>query len=522
MSLDRLLCLAASLLLPAPCGVAQAVPNPTDHSPLAFEPNRGQSLPGASYLANHRSYRIQINESSITYVTAAKGTEGALQTRVLTMRWQGAERGAQFTPESRLPGISNYLIGKDSSKWVTKVPHYSELKETGLVPGVDLRYHSDASGDLEYDLVVMPYADPGKVKLTIEGADEVRLCEGGALCIKAGRVELRQLAPLAYEMKDGNRVPVEAAYALTKGNEVSFAVLNHSPANRLVIDPVIQYATYLGGSQVYDDEQGPDSWGQSTAVDGAGNFYVAGQTYAYDFPVTPGAYLTTCTDPACDFVSMYFVSKFSPSAQLMYSTYLASTDPDQPNFPSQGKLIAADTTGDVFVFGTGSIATTPGAYQGTCTANDCAFLAKLNPDGSELLYSTYFGTTTYSGGLALGQNNDVYIAGFTQGGSVPTTSGAYQTTCQLTNDGTCFDGFAARIDTGLSGPQSLVFSTYLGVATGAARAQGIAVDQYGDAYVVGLTTADMPCIAAFEAAPGPLGFYGRSILKRHLHQLRPS
>jgi hypothetical protein len=240
MRIDRLQYLAASMFFLAPSGIAQSVPNLTNHSPLlVFEPNQGQSSPGVSYLANHRSYRIRINESSLAYVIpAAEKAATASQTSVHTLRWVGATRGAQLTPEGLQPGISNYFLGKDASHWVTKVPHYSELKETGILPGVDLHYHSSADGDLEYDVIVAPQSDLASVKLSIEGADQVRVCEAGALCLKTGGVELRQLAPQAYEMRDGKKVVLQAAYVLIKGNEVSFAVPGHLPAYQLVIDPV--------------------------------------------------------------------------------------------------------------------------------------------------------------------------------------------------------------------------------------------------------------------------------------------
>jgi uncharacterized repeat protein (TIGR01451 family) len=515
------------MLILAPSGIGQKLPNITNQ-PLTFEPNLGQSTPKVKYIASDRSHKILVSDSSFTYVI----NEGSPVPHAITLRWVGSAGVPTFVPKDLLPGISNYFVGNDQSRWVSQVPHYSQLKETGVRSGVDVRYHSDADGDLEYDLIVAPDTDLASFHLSIEGAEQVHLCDAGALCLEAGGVKLRQLAPQAYETRGGKKVVLAASYLLKNGKEVSFAIPGRTPGSQLIIDPIWQYATYLGGNNAIEvDEAGPDTWGQSVAIDAAGNFYVEGQTFTMDFPVTTGAYLTTCSLPACAYVTEYFVSKFSPSGKLIYSTYLAMNDYYDPNswtnfqssyFPLTGKSLAVDTLGNAYIAGDafgGGIATTSNAYQPSCP-DDCTFLAKLSPDGSKLLYSTYFGSSgtniggfggTSVSGLAIGSNGDVYLAGTTTNPGLPTTVGAYQTVCQKATDGSCFNGYAARFNTNLSGRKSLVFSTYLGIATGLVEGEGIAVDNYGDAYIVGLTTADMPSIAVFGSGAGPqLIYWGKT------------
>lgn len=384
MRFGRLQCVVAFVFSLAVSGISQSMPNVTNRTPLVFEPNQGRSSTGVSYVANHRSYRISINESSIAYaIPTADRDSGSIQTRILQLRWAGDARGARFHPEGLLPGKSNYFLGRDASRWFSNVPHYSQLKEIGAMPGVDVRYYSSANGELEYDLIVAAETDLAMVRLLVEGADEVHIDHDGAVCLKAGAAELRQLAPRVSEIRGNRKVTLEASYVLKSANEISFEVRGRTRGSRLIIDPVLQYATYIGGSKSpVVDEGMPFSAGLSTAVDPAGNFFISGQTFTLDFPVTKGAYLSTCPAGgiACVYTPMYFVTKFSRSGQLLYSTYLAGVYGVSRNQPT-GKMLAVDQNGYAYVVGGafGDFPTTPGAYQETCMpGGGCAILAKLN------------------------------------------------------------------------------------------------------------------------------------------------
>lgn len=520
MRFDHLLCATAVLLFLSQLGASQSAPKSSSHFLVTFEPNRGQSSPEVKYIASNGSYRALISESSISYVIPGiQGDSRVIGTHRLQLRWSSDHRQAQFVPDGLQPGTSNYFLGADASRWMSKVPHYAELRENGVLPGIDLRYYSSAEGALEYDVIVSPGIDVSSVRLKVEGADRVRLCGDGALCLKVGGVEVRQLAPRASEMKGGRKVALDAAYVLKDGNEVSFAVRGHSPERQLIIDPVLKYASFMGGGST-DANIAPLSFGFGTAVDAAGNFYVTGQTNTTDFPVTPGAFMTSCPTAggACVYGVADFVAKFSSKGELIYSTYLAG-DPNGPEsrvkpFQPVGKMIAVDSAGDAYIgldAWTG-FPTTEGAYQHTCANSNwgCAVIAELSPDGSELIHSTYFGGVSGTGevyteldGLVLGQNGDVYISGFTLDSSLPTTPGAYQRTCAMDTDQACRSGFVARFNLKNSGRASLVFSSFLGAAGGRSIATGIAVDRFGDAYVLGIASVDIPSIATFGSGLAP-------------------
>jgi hypothetical protein len=278
---------------------------------------------------------------------------------------------------------------------------------------------------------------------------------------------------------------------LRSNNEVSLEIGVYDKTRRLVIDPWLSYSTYLGGSSI--------DVGRAIAVDSSGNAYIAGITSSGDFPVTPGAFQTTCS--GCSGGAQHvFVTKFNPTGSaLVYSTYLGGTNNDS------GLGIALDTLGDAYVTGytlSTDFPTTPGAFQTAC-AGSCAyqdaFVTELNPTGSALVYSTYLGGTgaDVGQGIAVDASGDAYVTGDTLSSDFPATPGAFQTTCGG-GPGNCTigDGFVAKLTSDGSG---LVYSTYLG-GSSVDQALGIAVDASGNAYVTGGTSSsDFPTTpGAFE------------------------
>ena len=239
------------------------------------------------------------------------------------------------------------------------------------------------------------------------------------------------------------------------------------------------YSTYLGGSG-YDR-------GSGIAVDSAGNAYVTGGTSSTDFPVTPGAFQTTCGNPSS--CGNAFVAKLNPTGStLVYSTYLGGSG------RSAGSGITVDSTGNAYVTGytaSTDFPVTPGAFQTICggTCNGNAFVTKLNPTGSALVYSTYLGDRGGGSGIAVDGADNAYVTGQTQSTDFPVTPGAFQTTCTLSGNGDCNVAFVTKINpTG----SALVYSTYLG-GSNIDSGFGIAVDSAGNAYVTGNTySSDFP------------------------------
>jgi hypothetical protein len=297
----------------------------------------------------------------------------------------------------------------------------------------------------------------------------------GDLDVRLAGGALRWHKPLVYQTVDGKRRPVIGRFVKRAADRVAFEVGRYDKRRPLVIDPVLIYSTYLGGS-------GSDQ-PYSIAIDSAGNAYIAGTTTSTDFPGAGSGFRGT---------SDAFVAKLDPTGStLVYSTYLGGTG--NTNCWS----ITVDSSGDAYVAGD-TTATDFAVVNGFGASNSGgtdAIVAKLNPAGTAVLYSTYLGGsgTDTAQSIALGANGNAYVAGYTGSTDFPATTGR-----QTANAGG-LDGFVERIDTSATGAGSLIYSSYLG-GTGDDRAFGIAVGSADRFTVTGDTTStDFPLMSAFQA-----------------------
>jgi hypothetical protein len=402
---------------------------------------------------------------------------------VLHMKLVGANLQAKVSGLEELPGKSNYFMGNDPKKWRTNVPNYAKVKYADVYPGVDLVYYGN-QGKLEYDFVVSPGADPGRITLELQ-TGQSKIDKHGDLVVATDGGEVVFHKPVIYqpatynEPRTKNEELIDGRYILA-GNRVTFEIANYDRTRPLVIDPVLAYSTYLGGS-------GSDV-GHGIAVDALGNAYVAGWTSSSDFPTTSGAYQTACCGA--------FVSKLNPAGSaLIYSTYLSGIS---PGVDSQVATLAVDASGDAYVTGEASsgFPTTPGVFQTTC-AGGCAFVSKLNPTGSALVYSTYLGGSGYDEGHAItvDASGSAYVTGITRSSDFPTTPGAFQVT-----PGGGWDAFVSKLNAAGS---ALIYSTYLGTSN-EDYGNGITVDASGNAYVTGETySSDFPTTpGSFQTTSG--------------------
>src|SRR2546425_10183397 len=221
--------------------------------------------------------------------TVAMGQEvaenKAITTTVLRMRLVGANPAAEISGLEELPGKSNYFIGNDPKKWRTNVPNYARVKYRNVYPGVDLLYYGNQR-QLEYDFVVRPGADPSRIVLGVQGADRLEVDAQGDLVLDTAVGPIHQRKPVIYQEIDGDKKEIAGAYVLTGRHQVGFRVAAYDASQPLVIDPVLVYSTFLGGS-------GLDQ-GFGIAVDASGNAYVTGLTASTDFPTTTGALDRKC------------------------------------------------------------------------------------------------------------------------------------------------------------------------------------------------------------------------------------
>jgi hypothetical protein len=293
---------------------------------------------------------------------------------VLRSRFVGANPQPQVVGVDQLASTSNYLIGNDPSQWQTNIANYGRVEYQNLYPGVDLVFYGNQQ-HLEYDYVVAPGTDPGVIKLAIDGAESMTLDDQGNLVLHTSGGDVLEHAPVVYQDTSGDRQPVSGQFMLDGDGQVCFALGAYDHSQPLVIDPVLTYSTYLGGSR--------GDTGAGVAVDAAGNAYVTGYTSSADFPTTPSAPQTTYGGGSYD----AFVAKLNPTGTaLIYSTYLGGSGEDI------GYGIAVDAAGEAHVTGsTGStnFPTTTGAFRTTYGGGSYdAFVAKLNPTGTALVYST--------------------------------------------------------------------------------------------------------------------------------------
>ena len=218
---------------------------------LAFEPNVGQAKSDVAFMAHGKGYALFLTGQDATFALAAKSREGKNKTAadVVRMKLVGANATAELTGDGVRTGISNYFIGNDSKKWRTNIPNYNSVSAHGVYPGVDLVYYGNQR-ELEYDFKVAPHADPHVIQMAFEGAKNLKLDSDGSLVAAVGENTLRLHAPVAYQVADNQKQSVNAKYSLQQDGSVSLQIGNYDDARELVIDPILAYSTYIGGSNI--------------------------------------------------------------------------------------------------------------------------------------------------------------------------------------------------------------------------------------------------------------------------------
>ncbi|MEG4321829.1 MULTISPECIES: SBBP repeat-containing protein, partial [unclassified Microcoleus] len=439
--------------------------------PLSFIANSGQTDPSVKFQVKGAGHSIFFSPNEISFTAFSTPTEPGNPATATSSTVRSSLADSNPNPTisglEQLPGVANFLLGEDSSQWHRNVPTFNGVVYHNVYQGID-RVFKGTEGQLKSEFLVAPLADPSQIRMNYSGVSDIRLRDDGALILETPLGELIDNAPIVYQDINGTRVNVTAAYNLLGNGQVGFSLGDFDRTQPLVIDPVLAYSTYLGGS-------GSDSANRMT-VDSTGAAYIIGTT-VNNFTTTPGAFQTTPGGQA-DFL----VTKINPEGTaLVYSTYIGG-----PN-NEYGHGIAVDTQGNAYL--TGQVdpgyPTTPGAFQPTAP-NYTAAVTKLNAAGNALVYSTFLGKSTsgaLGNGIAVDSNGNAYVTGIT-GDGFPTTANASQPTYRGG-----IDAFITKVNpTG----SALVYSTYFG---GSARegAQAIALDNNGNAYVTGNTySTDLP------------------------------
>ena len=455
---------------------------------LGFERNAGQADADVLFLARSGAHTIHLTADGMVLELNNISPRTSVK-----MVLKGSPNVHPLpSAEKELPGKVNYLIGNDPAQWHTNVPVFSKVRYRQVYRGVDLIYYGNKH-QIEYDFVVAPGADPQSIRMQFEGVSELRVTPHGDLVATTLGGSIKLHKPVVYQEADAARNVVAGSFAVTSGRTVGFHLGTYDHRKPLVIDPVLVFSTFLGGSVA--------DIANAVATDSSGNVYVAGSTQSLDFPVTTGA--VQSTPKGASTAGSAFVSKLNPAGTaLIFSTYVGGTGGDA----AYG--VAVDSAGDAYIVGetaSTDFPATAGAFQTTLPGDRTSFVAKLNPTGSGLAYATYLGgpATSYlccdaAAAVAIDSRGAAYVAGVTYSASFPVTQGAVQTKI---GSGLASNAYLAKLNP--SG-NALVYATFLGgsgqgqfnigpVVIDGDSATALAVDGAGNAYVTGYAySADFP------------------------------
>jgi hypothetical protein len=471
--------------------------------PLSFEENRGQVDKEVKFLSRGAGYTLFLTPTEAVLalrqsdgketMTNDAATPSSIPTKshptlmsALRMKLSGANQSPAVRGESEMGVKINYFKGNDPQKWQAGVARYERVRYAQVYPGVDMVYYGQQQ-QLEYDFEVAPGADARRIALEFTGVRRVQIeRETGDLLLQTGGGEVRQHKPVSYQEEGGERREVASRYVVKGKRKVGIEVGKYDLTKRLVIDPVLSYSTYLGGSSI--------DVSNSIAVDASGHAYVTGYTDSTDFP-TLNQYQA---DPTGTDV---FVTKLDTNASgvasLLYSTYLGG------DLIDRGLGIAVDSSGHAYVMGLTDSTDFPTLNQFQTDPDGShtdAFVTKLDTNASgtaSLLYSTYLGGSFGDVGQAIAADSSghAYVTGYTESPDFPTLN-------QYQGDQNVKDGFVTKLDTNASGAASLLYSTYLGGSSDDIG-RGIVIDSSGIAYVTGSTNStNFPVLNQYQTYQG--------------------
>ena len=487
---------AAQVARPASLLVKPSLPASAQlqRSHFLFERNDGQEDPEVLYLSHGPGYSLFLTRTGATVVLreSQKKQSGRAnpQPRYFTLRFGDANPQTDLIGIEILPGISNYFSGSDPKLWHTRIPQFAKVRYSNLYPGIDLIFYF-RDGQLEYDVIAAPGADPNAIHLQVEGATP-SLTREGDVAIKTGANQLVRLRkPYAYQGSEPATV-VPTSYSLHHGS-LSFALGKYDRRHPLVIDPALIFATFITSNCATCFDNPMDIAADNTGV------YLTGSTTAAIFPAVAGR--PTSSTPQ---IAQTFVVKIDPTgSHILYSTFLGN---------SMGQSIAVDSLGSAYVSGTAhfpvpagfaAFPLTSGVFSGTTPANaagNAAYAAKLSPDGATVAYSTLLQQPmaqpvsapyplVQPNKIAVDSTGALYVAGLQVSSGSPTfavsswmplpvTVGAFQTTAG--------SAFVLKLTPNASG---LDYATYIDTPGIADSVAGIAVDSTGDAFVAGSTSS---------------------------------
>ncbi len=466
--------------------------------PIAFEPNLGQSSIENSFITHQNGFAAGFGAGAVRFwLRVASGAPVSLK-----LSFDSSNQKSRLVGERPLQGTVNYLRGKDPQGWRRNVPTFEQVRYRDLYPGIDLLFYGNG-GRIEHDFVISPKSDFGTVAMRVEGARRIEVTAPGALNLETqdgGRLEFRK--PIAYQQTTKGKKEVAVAYDV-KGTLVKFAVGAYDHSLPLIIDPVLDYSTYIAdaNSTIY-----------AATADAQGNTYITGITFDPSYPVTSAALQRTCGGN-CTNGPDAFVTKLNANGTgQVYSTFLGGSDYDQANG------IAVDSNGNAVIVGITHSSDFPikNPVQSTTTTSpwQIGFVTSLSADGSSLNYSSEIGgQSTYVNAVAIDGSGNAYVTGITSATQFPTTPGALS----LSTDCCGFAVFVSKFLTN----GSFGYSAVIGDAAptngggGPIGSFAIAVDATGAAYLYGKGGTNWPITSnAYQSIiPGALPYAAPFVTK---------
>jgi len=409
-------------------------------------------------------------ETLIQYDSPAEGLP--LRGHAYRISLEGRSGPLRFQGSEPFGGRVNYLVGNDPSRWATNLRTYRRL-EARYAEGMTLALY-EQGGNIKYDMIIQPGADPADFSLRYQGQDGLELRDG-ELHLRTSLNRIVEGRPYAYQEINGKRVTVPCRYRL-KGEQLMFEFPEgYDQSRTLVLDPVTWiFGSYSGSTS--------DNWGYTATFDADGNLYGGGIVFGTGYPVTIGAYQTTWGSGSSGLGCDVGITKFSADGSTnLWSTYLGGTGNEFPH-----SMIANDA-GELWVYGTTGSSNFPvsaGAYDVGFSAGPSVavtgvnfplgsdiFVTHLSADGASLLGGTYVGGVS-NDGLNLGASTSFnygdhargeiildaagqpVIASCTVSLDFPTTAGVFQPSPGGGQDGVLFS-LSEDLTT-------LLWSTYFG------------------------------------------------------------
>jgi len=448
-------------------------------APLVFEPNLGQAEPAVRFLThgNGHSFLLKDRETVLAFANPAV---------TVRMTMVGQNPNSRIEAVGRQSRVTNYFHGNDPSRWLKSVPNFEKIRYSKVYPGIDLIYYG-VGRELEYDFEVQPHYDPSTIQIEFDGVDTLSIGPEGDLILATPTGEIRHRRPIAFQRKGDTNVPVEAGFVI-RNDRVGFQVGEYDRHLPLTIDPTLVWSSFLGGT---GNDQGND-----VVVDPAGNAYVTGFTQTVSVETPPAAVtLNTPIEKAYE----AFVTKFTPSGSVVYSTYFGGTPPAATagaTVDDEAHSIALDQLGNMIVVGFTLNNDFPivNGFQSDRRGVQDAYIVKLDIASGTIQFSSYLGggQSDRASGVAVDSAGNAYVAGSTLSSNFPIVS-AFQ---PVYGQG-LRDAFLTKVTTA----GTIGFSTYLG-GIGDDQAFDVAVDSSGEIIVTGSTSS-----INFPLSNALLGFY---------------